>query len=197
VNVTNYNLSYDGFRTPCFFISPENQTGLLVGTEEGMVHYYNDIDNNLTGQFTQVDSLLGLITGKSIPQNLGWRSAVGAGYLTDPDYLDLVIGNYSGGLNYHTHQSAPGVLSLLSEPENTIHPFLQVYPVPADKYIVIIYDPSASVGLKPLQVFDMLGRIVMETFIQNKVVLNTSSLPQGTYLIRSGNHTQKLVILHP
>ena len=47
VNVTNYNLSYDGFSTPFFFKNPLNQTLLLVGSEEGKIHNYNGIDNYL------------------------------------------------------------------------------------------------------------------------------------------------------
>jgi hypothetical protein len=197
VNVTNYNLSYDGFSTPFFCKDPSNHTVLFVGSEEGKVHFYNDIDNNLSGRFSIADSLLETAIGKSLPENPGWRTAVCAGNLTGFTYLDLIIGNYSGGLNYISNQAVPGVISSLSQPYGINHSTLQVYPVPADMYIVIIKHASGSMEPEALQIFDLLGRIVLETTIHDKILLNTTYLPQGTYLIRSGNSTQKLVILHP
>jgi hypothetical protein len=84
VNVTNYNLSYDGFSAPWFFTEPSGNTALVVGCEEGAVHYFTDIDNNLSGKFTMADSLLSEVTGTTLPANWGWRTAPVTANLSDP-----------------------------------------------------------------------------------------------------------------
>ncbi|NQV03637.1 MAG: VCBS repeat-containing protein, partial [Bacteroidia bacterium] len=43
VNVTNYQISYSGYSTPCFFRDHTGKERLLVGGEEGKIWYFGDI----------------------------------------------------------------------------------------------------------------------------------------------------------
>jgi len=51
VDVRDYENSYFGYASPCFFRTPENETRLVVGAENGYVYYYKNIDNNLNDNF--------------------------------------------------------------------------------------------------------------------------------------------------
>ncbi|GAJ22079.1 unnamed protein product, partial [marine sediment metagenome] len=56
VNVTDYNISYSGYSVPCFFRDNQNKIKLLVGSEQGKIFYFKDIEDNLSGAFTESDS---------------------------------------------------------------------------------------------------------------------------------------------
>ena len=43
VSVRDTAISYDGYSTPFFFKDISGKTGLIVGCEEGKVHYYTNI----------------------------------------------------------------------------------------------------------------------------------------------------------
>ena len=51
--------------------------------------------------------------------------------------MDMIIGNFSGGLNYYSHNSIPEVVSSNQETMKEKVDFLRVYPNPADDYVRI------------------------------------------------------------
>jgi len=194
VNVTNYNLSYDGFSTPCFFTDPSNKTGLLVGCEEGKVHYFTDIDNNLSGAFQDADSLLNSLTGAIIQTNSGWRTSACIANISDPLKMDLVIGNFSGGLNYYSQYSSPEVISSVPGIRSEKDDFIKVYPNPADGYVTVEVNPGFPRKNLSIQIINLLGNIVMEYAFQRQITIKTESLQPGVYIIRAGGHSHKLFI---
>jgi len=109
INVTDPTLSYYGYSTPCLFTDLSDKINLVVGSEQGTLFYYPDIGNNLTGRFTPSDSLFSLITGYPIDLTWGIRTATTICLLTDPFSLDLIEGNYSGGLNFSVRNQPPTV----------------------------------------------------------------------------------------
>jgi hypothetical protein len=194
VNVTNYTLSYDGFSTPWFFTDNYNNTGLLVGAEEGKVHYFTDIDNNLAGIFQDSDSLLESITGATLQTNPGWRTSACIANISDPVFMDLVVGNYSGGLNYYSHNSLPEVISSVREIRKKKEGIFMVYPNPADGYVTI---ESSSVSTREnfsIQIINLFGNIVFEQAFHRHTTVNTESLQPGVYIIRIGDVSHKLCI---
>ena len=194
VNVTNYNLSYDGFSTPCFFTDPSDQTGLLVGSEEGKVHYYKDIDNNLTGTFQNADSLIESLAGTTLQTNSGWRTSACIANISDPEYMDLIIGNFSGGVNYYSHYSIPEVISSVQEMKKDGRDFLKIYPNPADGYVTVEICPFCSQENFSIQIINLLGEIVFEQVFHRNITVNTDSFQPGVYIIRIGEFSRKLLI---
>ena len=194
VNVTNYNLSYDGFSTPCFFTDPFNKTGLLVGSEEGKVHYFTDIDNNLSGTFQHADSLLNSLTGTTLQASSGWRTSACIANISDPVYMDMIIGNFSGGLNYYSHNSVPDVISSVSEIRKKKEDFLKVFPNPADGYVTIEAPPHFTSEYLSVHIINLLGNVVFEQSFQRQLTVNTKNLQPGIYMIRIGTLTHKLFI---
>jgi hypothetical protein len=64
------------------------KTGLLVGSKEGKVHYYTNIDDNLGGTFTLSDSLLSNLCGGGLPVPYGITTAACIADLEDPESVN-------------------------------------------------------------------------------------------------------------
>ncbi len=75
VSVRDIALSYDGFSTPGFFRGADGITGLLVGSNSGLIHYFTDIDDNLLGTFTANSKLYELLDTIPMSFDRGLRTA--------------------------------------------------------------------------------------------------------------------------
>ena len=83
--------------------------------------------------------------------------------------------------------------------EAAAHPPMRLYPQPADALCMLEHPVSGTVGLS---IIDARGRTLMQ--VQHAgptVLLDTSALPDGPYLIRCihehGTHAGRLVVTHP
>jgi len=189
VDVTNHNLSYYGYCTPYFF-RKNNRTYLLAGSEEGKMHLYSKIDGNLNGKFTSIDSLLNIIGIPSDSLRIGWRSSGFLANLSDPDYYDMVCGNFSGGLNYFTRGKIPGIAEIRTgNPALT----LRIYPNPATSEIKIelLKDGkslpgciSDTEGQYLLSIYNIFGLEVRHLEYPVLRAINVNDLPDGIYIAR-------------
>jgi hypothetical protein len=189
VDVTNHNLSYYGYCTPCFF-RKNGMTCLLAGSEEGKMHLYSKIDGNLNGRFTEIDSLNSFIGIPNDSLRIGWRASGFLAHLGDPLYYDLVCGNFSGGLNYFTRGRIPGIAELRNEPAIMT---LRIFPNPASGEInfeimkngkaITLNDPDFR-GRCMLSIYNVFGREVRQTEYTDSQPVNISGLPEGIYLAR-------------
>lgn len=112
INVTNVNMSYYGYSTPCFYLTAENDIELIVGSEQGKIFYFKDIENNLDGAFTENDSLFIRVGEETENYNHGMRTGAAIGQLSNDGLYDLIVGNYAGGLNYFQQIKNPEVASV-------------------------------------------------------------------------------------
>jgi hypothetical protein len=141
VNVTNYNESYDGYSTPCFFYSTSENIELIVGSNQGKLFYYKNITENLEGAFQENDSLFMRVGEATENYNHGIRTAAAIGQLTNDGFFDLMVGNYAGGLNYYQQIKNPPVANIAEQTNNS--PSIEVYPNPAND-IVYFKNPDLS-----------------------------------------------------
>jgi len=200
VNVTNYNVSYYGYSNPCFSRQPEGSAFLVCGSDEGRIRFFENIDNNLEGKFTESDTLYAWLS--STPQDtlFGWQTSPAIGHLTDPDRFDLITGNSSGGLNYLTKRSPAEIVPGIGSHSNQIQERILLFPNPADQSVTISAKGSSSVigkNLPSLQVFDLFAQKILEIPFPGTVTLSTTNLPAGIYLIRCSSASAKLVVVHP
>jgi len=196
INVTNFNLSYYGFSVPCFTRDEENSTFLLVGSDEGRIHMFHNIDNNLTGKFETVDSLYHWLGANPADTLFGWQSSPAIGHLTDSTEFDLIAGNFSGGLNYISKRSPASIIPGLNEISAKINRSLLIYPNPANQNTKIVYpgNPSKS---ESGYIYNLYGQLVIEFPLKEKTLICTSGFPEGIYLIRCAGMTARLVVIHP
>jgi len=203
VNVTNYAISYDGYSTPFFFRDQEQKTGLVVGCEEGKIHYFKNISQNPEERYRESDSLFSLIGIPPTSFRDGWRTAVSLANLSDSYHADLITGNFAGGLSYFSRKLNPGISENRREPKVK----LKVYPNPADAIIRIEvvrdsgkgsapFHPFQEKGYEVVKIFNSSGNTVFEKPISNSVTIPVTEFPAGLYLIRVGNISSRLIITH-
>ena len=201
INVTDPLLSYDGYSTPFFFRNQKGETNLVVGSEYGKTWYFTGIDKNLSGAFQESDSLSFLIGVNVFPFETGWRTSASLGRLSSPSYFDLIIGNFSGGLQYVSHELHPG----LEENILKYDFYLFVYPNPADRYVRIVEGRRKTSLTEPLTVekyegrgtiVNVVGEVIMEFTFRNNMTLNTTELPDGLYVIHLPDKSSLLMIQH-
>jgi hypothetical protein len=184
INVTDYNLFYDGFSTPFFFRDKSNKIKLISGSQQGTVFYYTGIENNLTGKFNPSDSLFALITDAPFSVQCGIRTAACIGTLSDPLYMDLIVGNWSGGLNYFSHKSIPPSVQGFRSPDSK-DPEIRIYPNPSDKeFQISVGGPQSFPKLTIILVNSLGQEVLMRTIShQNSTTVNTASFPAGLYIL--------------
>lgn len=84
-----------GFGAPYFFQNASGNFELLLGTENGNIWHYNNIDNNLTGNFTKTTSTFGDI-------QVGARSTISGGDVNNDGITDYLVGNMRGGIGFYS-----------------------------------------------------------------------------------------------
>lgn len=177
VDVRDYELSYFGYATPCFF-RQNNETRLICGNEQGKLFYYNNIDNNLHGNFTLLSPYLPENTdGYYHAIKEGIRVGLAVGFLNNDTHPDVIIGNYAGGMAYFEGQHEIPVTVKLDKSEKT-----RCFPNPTKDILNI---ETESEGNTLLQLYDMTGRKITEkTFYDNHYQLDISNLSPSIYFIK-------------
>jgi hypothetical protein len=188
VNVTDYTYSYTGFSTPHFFRDSLGFLKLLVGSEVGPIHYYKDIEANLTGTFVHTDSIL-LYTYQdslSMPLFDGLRTAVTTCDLNEDSFPDLIAGNLRGGLNCY-FGTTPGPFSSIEAHQNQMEDFpVLAYPNPAQGHLNVVL-PLFKEGMScTFTLFNLQGQSVIPAIPirDTHTRIDISSLPAGVYFYR-------------
>ncbi len=182
VNVTNPQVSYTGYSTPFFFMNMDDETNLIVGSESGKVFYYKNIDGNLDGEFEESDSLFLLINDEPFELMNGIRTGATMKDLDNDGYFDLLVGNYSGGLNYYYGIESPPVIGVNEINENVI--VCELYPNPAKDKVFIDFENSNTLNRVHINVYNLMSANVLSSNFSNKldVSFSVEHLPNGAYL---------------
>ena len=163
-----------GFAIP-EFVDIDSVYHLIVGAKDGYLYYYNNIDGNLTGAFTEVDTALQFI-------NNGYYSAPAISDLDGDNKLEMLIGNIRGGVSFYESVTVTDVGL------NDYHAFeFNVYPNPTNDLLNIDLKGNAKLQAQPstFKVVDLLGKIVLEGKLeQNITAINCKEIAQGLYLLK-------------
>lgn len=196
VNVTDYNLSWDGYSVPHFFKGPENELLLAAGSLQGKIFLYDHILTDFPdGPFQEKVSWESVLDTNLHYIDVGMRSSA---YITDlysDGRLSMVAGNYGGGLElFNAH--AP-VSSGLRESAEEIH--FQLFPNPATDQVSIILDQAAAHETH-IRCYDAKGVLRKSRLLppgQKTTVLYIEGLGRGLYLIeltgKSGRGSRRLI----
>ena len=203
VNVTNYQLSYTGYSTPRFFQNHLGDDQLIVGSEDGTLWYFNEIPSDPEAPYIPSQLVYELISSGPFPVRCGWRTAPAIGFLSDTIKMDLVIGNFSGGLNYFSNKSYPEVL--LGAPYIQIQQreSFTIFPNPATEIIFIKTPPAHQFNLLQVEIRNLYGQTLFSSTLQNSSTISPGYLPNGLYIITLVDLTnntsfapQKVIIQH-
>lgn len=142
---------------------------LYVGGAPGDVSRFTNIDNNLSGTFMESDTAL---VGLTIPA----RPSPAVADLNNDGYQDLILGNYSGGVQLYMGID-PADISIS---EKEAKPALTIYPNPAENTLYIKGAESANKLF--VSIYDLHGRLVLEG--QYNEGFDVGALTGGYYLLR-------------
>ncbi len=170
VNMPGY---FTGYSFP-FVFKDAGQTKLLCGAESGYLRLYDHIDGNLTGPFTMLDSTyLGIWQGT--------RTAPFGADINNDGFLDLIVGNYQGGVSFYK-----GVSSII-----TVHDInssylwsFDAYPNPANNSLNIRIN-NIEKNIYTIEIYDILGQLVFSDVIkENNYSINTEAFSQGVFVCK-------------
>lgn len=183
VNITDFNLSYEGYSTPHFFRMENGETLLIVGSEQGKLYLFENIDNNLDGIF-QASSRFESIFGFPIQHaDRGMRTAAIVLQNQEKENLGLMIGNYSGGLELFNRDAEvfPAVV------EHTQRLNFRISPNPASDFLYIEI-PNETGNSVFYRIFNSTGQLLISASAkasnQKKIAVNITKLPAGIYRLQ-------------
>lgn len=174
-----------GYSTP-FLYDNAGQYVLLCGSERGYLFRYDNIDGNLSGNFTLTDSLY-------VSQYEGGRIAAAATDLNNDGLMDVTIGNLAGGVSLFYGDNTISIAEISPETQ------FELFPNPASSQVTI--DLALPVHDQIyFSIYDLSGKIVLrKELTEQKTNIPTYSLSNGIYICKVSSSkgftlTKKLVI---
>ena len=192
VNVTDYTLSYHGYSCPAFYRGHDGKTVLVVGSEQGKLFYFENIDGNLTGTFTESNQLGSLLGLDSFNSDRGMRSAATLSDVCVGSSPELIAGNFSGGVEFFG-----GNADVLVSVDKIKPGFgkLTIFPNPAqDKVFIRIPTQLKQFNLV---ISDLSGKWVYHKLVAvsktNELEINTTLFESGIYIISISGAKSKFI----
>lgn len=174
VNVSNPQLSNNGYSVPCFYKDKQGDIKLFSGSEFGDIFVYDQIKNNLEGNFRLAGTLPGI--------KEGWRSGVAIGNLNNDTLTDMMVGNYAGGLGLFFGK--PDKIFGIWEHSDRTFSALRITPNPAVSEVSI--DIKSDLAIKPESIIiqEIDGKVVMKFSPVNfPMLIDISGFQNGIYLV--------------
>lgn len=174
VDVRDYSSSYFGYSVPSLFYY-QGQLLLCVGSEQGRLFLYRVTDGTA---FDEVSYLWEEIC-PGMPESFGMHSAAALADLNGDSVLEVVVGNFAGGL-----QLFNGNITVNQGIEKVPNDDFNVFPNPAQGTITIE-------GSGRLTITNVLGQTVVTKTIHGK---ETMELPRGLWFVKLDNNVRKIVV---
>lgn len=180
IDVDEFYIS-TGFSSPTLYDS-SGVYQLFVGSFTGTIYQFTNIDNNLNGQFSLVNS-----TASNLWD--GGRSVVAISDINNDNKADMIIGNLSGGIAYFSSDSSliDTTATYISINKNTT---FNIFPNPAKESFTIKSKENGKV-----KIYTLLGNALFTTTKEEEELkINTKYLSKGIYLIELNKKIQKIII---
>tara|TARA_B100001142_G_scaffold238937_1_gene237683 strand:+ start:14120 stop:16300 length:2181 start_codon:yes stop_codon:yes gene_type:complete len=171
-----------GFSNPILFDS-SGVYQLFVGSFSGSIYQFTDIDGNINGQFTEVNSTVSTLWD-------GGKSALAIADINHDNSIDMIIGNISGGIAYYSSNSS--LIDTTNTPTTNINnnDLFTIYPNPTNDSFTISSNKSGIVRIK-----NLLGNTVLLTRKFNQELkISTANLSKGIYMVELDQLIKKLVV---
>ena len=172
-----------GFSSPLMYDN-NGVYQLFVGSYSGKIYQFTNIDNNLTGQFSEVNSTVNNIWD-------GGKSAIAIADINNDNQADMIIGNTSGGIGYFSSDSLLNntVSAIFTFPYNQDTEF-NIFPNPTKEILTL---SSKHNGL--LTIYNTIGIPIYTEIKKDKLLrINISEFPKGTYIVKLNKHKRKMIV---
>lgn len=172
VNTKRYT-DFQGSSSP--FIYDDNGTyKMLSGSANGYIYKFENIEGNLTGTFSIDSTYLGIWEGV--------ESNISLADINNDTYLDMLVGNLSGGLAFYQGYDATNI-NIINNKLNEI----SVYPNPTSDQIHIDLGNN-DLENSSLVISNLLGEVVMSKPLKsNSIIVNLETYSKGIYLLKFNN----------
>lgn len=172
VDVIQHSVSITGYGAPCL-VDLNGQYELFVGSESGFIYHYNNIDGNLNGNFTLLDSTFKGINEKP-------RITIAINDINNDGLYDILTGNDEGGVKFYNQKvSGLGIVKI------QINNFFDLYPVPVTDAITVKFNPNLFDKVKAIELYNSQG---MQIYSNKKPKLITSinaeQMSNGMYFLK-------------
>jgi hypothetical protein len=185
VNVRDFDNSYFGYATPCFFRTMVGETRLFVASEKGDVAYYKNIDDNLNGAFDlEVGEMFFVSDSNFFPISEGIRTAVSVEDIDNDGYLDMMVGNYAGGIAFYKGIKPPAKKVSVAKSFSEISPVM-IFPNPVMNLLYFRVSLTHA-SVKSVSVYDVVGRCSVNRKMdgQKEGSVDISSFAAGLYVVK-------------
>ncbi len=176
-----------GYSVPFLTSDSVGNQLLYVSSESGFLYQFNNIENNIDGDFNLVDSLF----------LNGLRSTISGGDINGDGNDELIYGEYAGGLRI-LKKGNPIWIGIQDNQKNEVD--INIYPNPALSEITISINRKTNYQSGSMKIFNHLGQLVLEDFLtetDNLKKADLSAEQSGVYIIHIvlGNKyfTRKLI----
>jgi len=172
VDVRDYQTSYYGYSVPCLFKYQEELL-LCVGSEQGKLFLYRVSDEDA---FEEVSYLWKEICPE-MPDDFGIHSAAAVADLNGDGVLEVVVGNFGGGLQLYNATIPVNNLGISEEWDDMD---IVIFPNPVLSQLHVV----ALRQCNDIRVVDLFGRVLMEQeMADSETVIDVSKLAPGVYLL--------------
>lgn len=163
-----------GYSTPYFYRDEEDSLFLLVGSESGKIHKYDEIEESILGEFHERDTMF--------LQNVSGRnSVISAADLNADGVLEFVTGNIRGGLTFFKMDNSVAVNDVSSSQ-------LRVYPNPANEKLFVQYE-GMRLPLK-YSILNLMGEVVLTgTLTSNHSEILLNDTQPGLYVFSAAGES--------
>jgi hypothetical protein len=196
VKTSNYFHYYNGYSVPNFYYDNNDSLRAFVGSASGFCFYYRDIRNNVTDTFgidsnllytDIVDTLYSLLSFTNEDNVLetaatGLRSAPVIYDFDNDGFLDILVGTFSGGINYFKGITSPSIG--VKETKN-LEPDISLYPNPAKGYFNIDISKNQNIKSSQIRIYDISGRLIYKNQYgsENIIKQDISEFTNGIYIV--------------
>jgi hypothetical protein len=163
-----------GYSVPYIF-SYGGHHQMLTANMHGDIYYYENIDNNLNGTFSLVDTI---VNGELGIRTSGCNMFVSGGDINNDSLPDMIAGLFTGGIQiYYGSDSHIGIDEIGNAK------LFSAYPNPADKELhVEVGDNTAGIDI-----YNILGeKITMKShplILNRSLQIDVSEFPDGIYVV--------------
>jgi hypothetical protein len=171
-----------GFSNPTLYDS-SGVYQLFVGSFSGNIYQFTNIDNNLNGQFSAVNS-----TSSNIWD--GGKSALALADINNDNNPDMIVGNLSGGISFFSSDTLLTDTTITNVSNQTKNIDFTIYPNPAKTNFTIKSSETGTVTIK-----NLLGNTIYNKKKTEDILkINISQFSKGIYVVLFKGLNKKLVV---
>ena len=177
-----------GYSTPFLTNDSVGNFILYVGSEQGYLYQYNNIDGNLNGSFNLVDSLF--LSGLNV--------TISGADLNNNGNTELIYGEYAGGITI-LKKGTPQWIGIGETITNNID--VDIFPNPAKSSVYLQLHGKPYYENVSVQILNFLGQVISThqyTYSGSEIKIDLGGISSGVYLTRIQTNgfvcTKKLIL---